>query len=96
VITPWAITVGRQRTAVSRRAITVAKHGIPIGSGVVEAACKTLVAQRMKCSGMRWGENGGQAILTVRGWSQSERFDHAWALLAATYRMQVTTDMGVW
>jgi len=69
----------------------LAEQGIPIGSGVVEAACKTLVAQRLKCSGMRWGEDGGQAILTVRGWTQSDRFDEAWALLAATYRMQVIT-----
>jgi hypothetical protein len=69
----------------------LAAQGIPIGSGVVEAACKTLVAQRLKCSGMRWGWEGGQAILTVRGWTQSDRFDTAWALLAATYEMQVTT-----
>ena len=63
---------------------------LPVGSGPVEAACKTLVAQRMKQSGMRWGQEGGQAILTLRGWSQSERFDQAWALLAATYEFQVT------
>jgi hypothetical protein len=66
------------------------EKGLPIGSGVVEAACKTLVAQRMKQSGMRWGDDGGQAILTMRGWSQSGRFDQAWALLAATYQVQVT------
>lgn len=65
-------------------------EGLPIGSGVVEAACKTLVTQRMKNSGMRWGQEGGQAILNVRGWTQSERFDQAWALLAATYRIEVT------
>ena len=64
--------------------------GMPVGSGPVEAACKSLVAQRMKQSGMRWGMDGGQAILTIRGWSQSERFDHAWAILAATYHLQVT------
>jgi hypothetical protein len=64
--------------------------GLPVGSGPVEAACKTLVAQRMKQSGMRWGMEGGQGILTVRGWTQSERFDHAWVLLAATYQLQVT------
>lgn len=64
--------------------------GMPIGSGPVEAACKTLVAQRMKQSGMRWGVRGGQGILTIRGWTQSERFDHAWATLAARYRVEVT------
>lgn len=63
--------------------------GLPIGSGVVEAACKSLVSQRLKLSGMRWGEQGAQAILTLRGWDQSDRFDDAWALLAATYQCQV-------
>lgn len=70
-------------------------RGFPVGSGVVEAACKTLVAQRMKQSGMRWSHGGGQAILNLRGWSQSGRFDAAWALLAATYKMQVTTIASV-
>jgi hypothetical protein len=72
------------------RYVEFVDKGLPIGSGVVEAACKTVVAQRMKQSGMRWGKDGGQAILTVRGWSQSGRFDQAWALLAATYEVQVT------
>jgi hypothetical protein len=67
-------------------------EGLPIGSGVVEAACKTLVTQRLKQSGMRWEEQGGQAILTVRGWTQSgDRFERAWALLAATYQAEVVT-----
>ena len=64
--------------------------GFMIGSGVVEAACKTLVAQRLKQSGMRWSAGGAQAILTPRGWDQSERFDQAWALLAATFHAEVT------
>lgn len=63
-------------------------RGLPIGSGVVEAACKTLVTQRLKLSGMRWGQ-GAQAILTPRGWDQSARFDDAWALLAAHYQLEV-------
>ncbi len=62
---------------------------LPIGSGVTEAACKTLVTQRMKRSGMRWRHAGGQAILTLRGWAQSERFDRGWALLAGTYKKLV-------
>ena len=73
----------------------LAARGFPIGSGVVEAACKTLVAQRLKLSGMRWSERGGQAILNLRGWAQSGRFDAAWALLAATYQMEVTVVASV-
>ena len=64
--------------------------GFMIGSGVVEAACKTLVTQRLKQSGMRWSVAGAQAVLTPRGWDQSDRFDHAWALVAATFHTEVT------
>ena len=60
-------------------------QGLPIGSGVVEAACKTLVTERLKRSGMRWGPRDGQAILTLRSLVQSRRFDHAWSLLAQSY-----------
>jgi hypothetical protein len=67
----------------------VKAQGLMIGSGVVEAACKTLVAQRLKLSGMRWGRAGAQAILTPRGWDQSDRFDEAWARVAATYQVEV-------
>ena len=64
--------------------------GLPIGSGVVEAACKTLVTERLKRSGMRWGPRGGQAILTLRSLVQSRRFEHAWSLLAKSYRAPVS------
>ena len=69
--------------------------GLPIGSGVVEAACKTLVTQRMKRSGMRWRHEGGQAILTLRALAQSQRFDHGWRLLAQTYRAHVAAPDNV-
>ena len=62
---------------------------MPPGAGKMEAACKTLVTERMKRSGMRWREAGGQAILTLRGWVQSDRFDAAWSLLSGTYRTEV-------
>jgi hypothetical protein len=65
-------------------------HNLPIGSGVVEAACKTLVSQRLKRSGMRWRMAGGQAILTFRALCQSERFERAWLLLGETYKQSVT------
>jgi len=38
----------------------------PIGSGVTEAACKTLVKQRLCGSGMQWTRRGAQTVLTLR------------------------------
>jgi hypothetical protein len=70
-------------------------QNLPIGSGVVEAACKTLVSQRLKRSGMRWRTAGGQAILTFRALCQSERFDRAWQLLGETYKRSVTLPRNV-
>jgi len=66
-----------------------AQH-LPIGSGVVEAACKTLVSQRLKRAGMRWRTTGGQAILTFRALCQSDRFERAWQLLSEMYKHVVT------
>lgn len=61
------------------------RQGLPIASGVIEAACKTLVTQRMKRSGMAWRPLGGQGILTLRRLIQSERWHAAWALLSADF-----------
>ncbi len=62
---------------------------LPIGSGVVEAACKTLVSERLKQSGMRWTRRGGQAILTLRSLLQSARWENAWAIFARSYKGKV-------
>lgn len=40
--------------------------GLPIGSGVTEAACKTVFTQRLKQSGMRWEVTSGQVVVTLR------------------------------
>ncbi len=61
------------------------RQGLPIASGVIEAACKTLVTQRMKRSGMAWQSRGGQAILTFRSLIQSNRWHAAWELLRADF-----------
>jgi len=52
--------------------------GMFIGSGVVEAGCKTLVGQRLKLSGMRWNIPGATGILTLRCHRESNRWDHIW------------------
>lgn len=41
-------------------------EGLPIGSGVTEAACKSLVKQRLCASGMRWKETGAKIVLSLR------------------------------
>lgn len=61
------------------------RQHLPIASGVMEAACKTLVTQRLKGSGMAWTLTGGQAILTLRSLLQSGRWAQAWSLLAADF-----------
>jgi len=53
--------------------------GMFIGSGVVEAGCKTLVGQRLKLSGMRWNIPGATGILTLRCHRESNRWDHIWS-----------------
>jgi hypothetical protein len=42
------------------------RQGLPLGSGVTEAACKTVFAERLKRSGMTWGRVGGQVIVDLR------------------------------
>ena len=52
---------------------------LPIGSGVIEAACKHVVKQRVACSGMKWKRKGLQAVLTLRSLYQSTgRWDQFW------------------
>ena len=54
----------------------------PIGSGVTEAACKTLVKQRLCRSGMRWKEDGAQTILSLRALLLTPtRWDQFWRKL---------------
>jgi hypothetical protein len=54
------------------------RRGLPIGSGPVEAACKTLVKTRLCRSGMRWTRKGGQRILELRTYVKSSRWDAFW------------------
>jgi len=47
-------------------------NGWAIGSGAVESACKTVVGQRLKLSGMRWREYGTDTVCQLRALFKSE------------------------
>ena len=57
---------------------TFRKQGFFIGSGVIEAGCKTVVGARCKQSGMFWGRPGAQNILALRCIYASNRLDQFW------------------
>jgi hypothetical protein len=50
-----------------------------VGSGVVEAGCRTVIGQRLKFSGMRWSVRGANAIIALRACLLSGRFEDFWA-----------------
>jgi len=59
------------------------KQGLFVGSGVVEAGCKTIVGQRLKQSGMRWTVRGANAIIALRCCQISGRWEEFWENRAA-------------
>ncbi len=58
-------------------------QGLFIGSGVIEAGCRTLIGRRLKQSGMFWSVRGANAIIASRCCQFSHRFDDFWESLAA-------------
>jgi hypothetical protein len=57
---------------------TFRSRGFFIGSGVIEAGCKTIIGARCKQSGMFWGVPGAENILALRCISASLRLDDFW------------------
>ena len=51
---------------------------LPIGSGGVESACKTLIQAREKQAGMRWSHDGAQVVASLRALHRSGRWDQFW------------------
>ena len=54
-----------------------------VGSGVVEAGCRTVIGERLKQSGMRWSVRGANAIIALRCCILSGRFEDFWASRAS-------------
>jgi hypothetical protein len=59
------------------------QQGLFVGSGVVEAGCRTIVGQRLKQSGMHWTVRGANAILALRCWDLSGRWEQFWEARSA-------------
>jgi hypothetical protein len=59
------------------------KRGLFVGSGVVEAGCKTVVGQRLKRSGMHWTVRGANAIIALRCLILSGQWESFWESRAA-------------
>ncbi len=57
-------------------------RGFFVGSGVVEAGCKTVIGQRLKQSGMRWTVVGANAVIALRCRLLSNRWDDLWRSVA--------------
>lgn len=57
---------------------TFESMGLCVGSGVVEAGCKTAVGVRMKRAGMRWTVRGANAIVALRCCRVSGRYEAFW------------------
>ena len=67
-----------QRNASRMRYPAFRAQGLFVGSGVVEAACKTVIGARLKGSGMFWTVRGANAIIALRCCRLSGRFEDYW------------------
>jgi len=63
--------------------------GYPIGTGVVEGACNSLVNDRMEQSGMRWSAAGAEAMLQQRAVKKNDDWEDFWAYRMAAERRRL-------
>ena len=67
-----------ERNAERMRYKSFKNQGLFVGSGVVEAGCKTVIGARLKQSGMRWTVRGANAIISLRCCFLSGRWEDFW------------------
>jgi hypothetical protein len=59
------------------------RRGLFVGSGVLEAGCRTVIGQRLKQSGMHWTVQGANSIIALRCSLMSSRWEDFWEHRAA-------------
>jgi hypothetical protein len=77
---------------------TALAAGWPIATGVIEGACRYLVADRMDITGARWGTDGAEAVLKLRAIRANDDFEPYWRYHLKRERQrvhQVRYDNGV-
>ena len=67
-----------ERNAERMRYPQFRRDGLFVGSGVIEAGCKTVIGSRLKRSGMFWTVRGANAIIALRCCRHSRQFDDYW------------------
>ena len=67
-----------ERNAERMRYREFRRQGLFVGSGVIEAGCRTVIASRLQRSGMFWSVRGANAITALRCARLSNRFDDYW------------------
>jgi len=68
-----------ERNAARMRYPAFQAQGLFVGSGVIEAGCKTVIGSRLKQSGMFWTVRGANAIIALRCCQISRKFEDYWA-----------------
>lgn len=74
---------------------TMRARGLPIGSGITESCCKTVVNMRAKGAGQRWHCTGLRGALHLRALNASDRFDAFWAVFARTHVANINNQVKV-
>ena len=68
--------------------------GYPIGSGVIEGTCRSLVKDRMELAGMRWSEMGAEKMLELRSIKVNGKWDDYWQYFISEEKERLYSDYG--